>query len=92
MAPRSESDSAEQRPSVVVMGVAGSGKTTIGQLLAKALDAEFFDGDDFHPAENVAKMAAGNPLTDEDRYGWLTSLQLLLDEAFAAKRRIVVAC
>jgi gluconokinase len=53
------------------MGVSGSGKTTIGEALAAALGWPFFDGDDFHPESNVAKMAAGQPLTDEDRWPWL---------------------
>jgi gluconokinase len=62
---------------VVLMGVTGSGKTTVGQLLAERLDWPFLDGDDFHPEANVAKMAAGTPLTDEDRWPWL---QILADE------------
>ncbi|GAB2864442.1 gluconokinase [Actinocorallia aurea] len=61
-------------PLVVVMGVSGSGKTTIGQLLAEALDVPFEEGDGHHPAENVAKMASGLPLTDEDREPWLDIL------------------
>jgi len=56
------------------MGVSGSGKTTVGQLLAARLGLPFYDGDDFHPAANVAKMASGHPLTDEDRAGWLATL------------------
>ncbi len=59
------------------MGVSGSGKSTIGRMLAEALDLPFFDGDDYHPAENVAKMQAGIPLQDEDRYAWLMRLHLL---------------
>jgi gluconokinase len=56
------------------MGVSGAGKTTIGRLLAARLGCEFIDGDDFHPPENVAKMAAGKPLTDQDRQPWLENL------------------
>ena len=56
---------------VVVMGVSGSGKTTLGRALAEALDAPFCEGDDLHPPGNVAKMAAGEPLTDADRWPWL---------------------
>lgn len=59
---------------VVLMGVTGSGKTTVGHILARRLSWPFLDGDDFHPEENVAKMAAGTPLTDEDRWPWLQAL------------------
>lgn len=59
---------------IFVFGVSGSGKTTIGKLLALRLGVPFFDGDDFHPASNKEKMAQGIPLTDEDRKGWLTSI------------------
>ena len=58
----------------VVMGVSGSGKTTIGSAVAEKLGWTFLDGDDFHPPANVAKMAAGTPLTDEDRWPWLDRL------------------
>ena len=54
------------------MGVSGSGKTTIAAAVAARADATFLDADDFHPASNTAKMAAGTPLTDEDRWPWLT--------------------
>ncbi|TFZ64686.1 gluconokinase [Hymenobacter sp. UV11] len=56
------------------MGVSGSGKTTIGELLSKQTGIPFFDGDDFHPQANVDKMAHGTPLTDADRAGWLADL------------------
>lgn len=59
---------------IVLMGVSGSGKTTVGELLSTQTGLPFYDGDDFHPAANVAKMAAGQPLTDEDRAGWLADL------------------
>ncbi|WP_406229386.1 gluconokinase [Nocardia sp. NBC_01009] len=58
-------------PVVVVMGVSGCGKSTVGRLLAEALHVEYAEGDDFHPVENIAKMAAGVPLTDADRAPWL---------------------
>ncbi|MGC4071321.1 MAG: gluconokinase [Nibricoccus sp.] len=60
---------------VLLMGVAGSGKTTIGRLLASQLGWAFYDADDFHPPANVAKMAAGTPLTDADRAPWLNVLR-----------------
>ena len=59
---------------LVVCGVSGVGKTTIGRLLAEALEIPFFDADDFHPATNVDKMSAGNPLDDRDRRPWLDTL------------------
>ena len=62
------------QPIIILMGVSGSGKTTVGKLLAAQTGIPFFDGDDFHPAANVAKMASGQPLTDEDRAGWLADL------------------
>ena len=77
---------------VVVMGVAGSGKTTIGRELAARLGCEFLDGDDFHPSENVARMAAGTPLSDEDRAPWLDRLNALLCEREAWGQSAVLAC
>lgn len=62
----------------VIMGVCGSGKTTIGQALATAINGNFFDGDDYHPQENVAKMRSGQPLDDADRQAWLERLAQLL--------------
>ena len=60
---------------IVVMGVAGSGKTTVGRSLADALGADFLDADSVHPPANVAKMSAGEPLTDDDRWPWLARLR-----------------
>lgn len=60
-----------------IMGVSGCGKTTIGQLLSKELKIPFYDGDNFHSKENVEKMASGTALTDEDRIGWLGTLNIL---------------
>ena len=62
------------------MGVSGSGKTTIGQALAKQLGWRYLDADDYHPAANVAKMAAGTPLQDDDRWPWLDKLNSVLQE------------
>ena len=74
------------------MGVSGSGKTTLGGELAARLGCDFLDGDDVHPAENVAKMAAGTPLEDADRWPWLARLNALLREAEQAGRGTVLAC
>ncbi len=65
---------------IFVMGVSGSGKSTIGQILARSLHLPFFDGDDYHPEENVSKMEAGIPLNDEDRYSWLKRLHALASD------------
>src|SRR3954470_24548642 len=73
---------------VVLMGVSGAGKTTIGGLLAKRLGCPFIEGDQYHPKENVAKMAAGIPLQDEDRWPWLEALNRRL----RAERDAIVAC
>lgn len=64
--------------SIIIMGVSGVGKTTIGKLLAAKTGIPFFDGDDFHSAENIAKMAAGHPLNDADRKDWLLRLNGLI--------------
>ncbi len=61
----------------IVMGVSGTGKSTIGQLLSQKLGVPFFDGDDFHPQANIDKMASGKPLNDDDRFGWLIALNEL---------------
>ena len=73
---------------VVVMGVSGVGKTTIGRLVAERLAWRFIDADDHHPAANVAKMAAGTPLEDADRWPWLDSLNRLLRK----EENAVLAC
>lgn len=76
----------------VIMGVAGSGKTTIGANLARALDIAFVEGDDLHPAENVRRMAAGIPLTNDDRRPWLLAIAARLREAQRARAGLVVSC
>ncbi len=77
---------------VIVMGTTGSGKTTIGTLLAKRLGWEFVDADDFHPPANVEKMKHGIPLTDADREPWLKALHDKIVEWNAEKRNVVLAC
>jgi gluconokinase len=77
---------------VVVSGVAGSGKTTIGSELAAQLGWQFFDGDDFHSAANKKKMARGVALTDDDRRGWLGALRGLIAERNRAGLNAVLAC
>jgi gluconokinase len=73
---------------VIVMGVSGSGKTTIGEALAARLDWRYLDADDYHPPENVVKMAAGTPLQDEDRWPWLDRL----NSALRSEKDAVVGC
>lgn len=73
---------------IVVMGVSGSGKSTIGQLLADHFNATFFDGDDFHSQQNIKKMAMGTPLNDKDRFPWLQTLNQVLQDTST----VVLAC
>src|SRR6188768_774794 len=77
---------------VLVMGVAGCGKSTIARLLAERLDCEYVDGDWLHPQANVEKMRGGTPLTDEDRWPWLAAIAARVDELDAQGRGAVVAC
>ena len=77
---------------LVVMGVSGSGKSTIAEHLAARLGWRYVDGDLFHPPANVAKMSAGYPLTDEDRWPWLRTIAAEIDRLAAAGTRAVVAC
>ena len=77
---------------IIVFGVSGSGKTTVGRALAERLGCEFADADDFHSAENVEKMRSGIPLDDDDRAGWLSDLRELIDERFSAGTDLVLAC
>jgi gluconokinase len=74
------------------MGVAGSGKTTVGEKLAAQLGWQFRDADAFHPAANIAKMATGVPLTDDDRLPWLQAIRAYLDDCAARGERSVVTC
>ncbi|MEP9387642.1 gluconokinase [Mesorhizobium sp. KR9-304] len=77
---------------VVVMGVSGSGKTVIGSALAEALAGRFAEGDRFHPPENIARMSAGMPLRDEDRWGWLDAIAVEISEAERRGETLVIAC
>lgn len=77
---------------VIVMGVVGAGKTTVGKLLAEQMSWEFADADDFHPASNVEKIRHGIPLTDEDREPWLDLLHAKIVEWKAQGRSVVLAC
>lgn len=77
---------------VVLMGVTGSGKTTIGELLASRTAAVFADADDYHPAANKEKMAAGHPLNDEDRQPWLETLNQLMRGWYQAGKSGILAC
>ena len=77
---------------IVVMGVSGSGKTTVGEALAQSLDWRFVEGDSFHPKSNVEKMAAGHPLDDADRAPWLQALTDEIAKDEAAGRSSVVGC
>jgi gluconokinase len=77
---------------LVLMGVSGCGKTSVGQRLSQILGWPFFDGDDFHPPENVAKMAAGIPLDDADRAPWLANLHDLIAENLSQGQSLLLAC
>lgn len=77
---------------LIIAGVAGSGKTTVGKLIASKLDWEFADGDDFHSAANIARMRSGQPLTDGDRFPWLAAIGDWMDDQIAAGKSAVVAC
>ena len=76
----------------VIMGVSGSGKSLVGAKLARELDIEFVEGDGLHPPDNVKRMAAGMPLTDDDRRGWLSAIAARLREAKRARIGLVVSC
>jgi gluconokinase len=77
---------------IIICGVAGAGKTTIGQLLAQELEWKFYDADDFHSVANIAKMKSGVPLTNEDRQPWLGKLRELVQECLIAGKNAVLAC
>ena len=77
---------------VVLFGVTGSGKTTIGRLFAEEVGWKFRDADEFHPARNIEKMREGIPLSDADRWPWLEKLRELLKGAIARKENLILAC
>ena len=77
---------------IIVMGVSGSGKTTVGQALAQRIGCTFVDADDHHPAANVTKMRGGEPLTDEDRAPWLAALRTMIDGWLERDETVVLAC
>ena len=77
---------------VIVFGVSGAGKTTVGKLLAEELGWRFYEADDFHPRANIEKMRSGRPLTDEDRWPWLKLLREQITRALTAKENAVLAC
>ncbi len=74
------------------MGVSGSGKTTIGRLLAQDLGWDFYDADDYHPPQNILKMSRSQALNDEDRQPWLQSLRVLILDCLESEKQAVIAC
>ncbi|MEL6527041.1 MAG: gluconokinase [Chloroflexota bacterium] len=77
---------------LIIMGVSGCGKSTIGALLAEQLAYAFYDGDDFHPDANIEKMSNGIPLTDADRMPWLDNLRQLIDKHLQVNKSAIIAC
>ena len=77
---------------IIITGVAGAGKTTVGKLLAKNLGWKFYEGDDFHPAANVEKMRRGKALTDADRRPWLDALRAVIQSSLANGENGILAC
>jgi gluconokinase len=82
----------DEKPLIVVMGVAGSGKTTVASHLAERLGVPFVEGDSLHPIANVKKMASGQPLTDEDRWPWLRAIGERMEVERSTGHGVVVAC
>jgi len=89
---KQKTDSGHPSRAVVLMGVSGCGKTTVGKRLSEILGWPFLDGDDFHPQVNIDKMAAGIPLTDDDRHPWLVKLHDLIAEHLMKRRSLLLAC
>jgi gluconokinase len=83
---------ADRTQIILIMGVAGSGKSTIGQRLAQELAWPYYEADDFHSAANKAKMSAGTPLTDDDRAPWLAAIRAEIDRCIAQRECAVFTC
>jgi len=77
---------------IIIMGVAGTGKTTIGEILSTRLRWDFYDADDYHPNENKDKMRRGIPLTDSDRWPWLKAIRELIDSCLSKNNPSIIAC
>ena len=77
---------------IIIFGVSGAGKTTIGKLLVRDLRWRFIEADDFHPAANIEKMRSGHPLTDNDRWPWLEQLRQQIERSLSARENAVLAC
>ena len=77
---------------IIIFGVSGAGKTTVGKLLARDLRWRFIEADDFHPAANIEKMRSGHPLTDNDRWPWLEQLRQQIERSLSARENAVLAC
>jgi gluconokinase len=77
---------------IIIFGVSGAGKTTVGKLLVQELGWQFLEADDFHPAANIEKMRSGRPLTDEDRWPWLDRLREQIERLLSAGENAVLAC
>jgi gluconokinase len=77
---------------VIIFGVSGAGKTTVGKLFASELGWRFVEADDFHPATNIKKMRSGHPLTDKDRWPWLERLRQQIEQSLSAGENAVIAC
>jgi gluconokinase len=77
---------------VIIFGVSGAGKTTVGKLLSRQLGWRFVEADDFHPAANIEKMRSGHPLTDGDRWPWLDRLRQQVEQLLSARENAVLAC
>lgn len=92
MASRPVATEENDSPVLILMGVSGSGKTTVGTRLAETLGWDFADGDDFHPDANVEKMSRGEPLTDEDRWPWLRAIRDFIHQRLEQGEPAIVAC
>ena len=77
---------------IIIFGVSGAGKTTVGKLLAREIGWRFIEADDFHPTANIEKMRSGRPLTDGDRWPWLERLQQQIEQLLSARENAVLAC